>query len=111
MTAKAARYKRGTYELRGRYPTAFLARIRYAERMPAMNLHVSDELLAELRAKAEAEGRSVDQLAEEALRRCLEDRSWQELLAYGRETGRASGYTEQDVPDLVKEWRRERRSR
>lgn len=79
--------------------------------MPAMNLHVSEELLAELRAKAEAEGRSVDELAEEALRRGLEDRAWRELLAYGRETARASGYTEQDVPELVKEWRREQRSR
>jgi hypothetical protein len=79
--------------------------------MPAINLHVSDELLAELHTKAEAEGRSIDDLAEEALRQGLEDRAWQELLAYGRETGRASEYTEQDVPRLVKEWRREQRSR
>ena len=76
-----------------------------------MNLHVSDEPLAELRAKAEAAGKSVDELAEEALRQGLEGRDWQELLAYGRETGRASEYTEQDVPRLVKEWRREQRSR
>lgn len=79
--------------------------------MPAINLHVSDELLAELYTKAEAEGRSIDDLAEEALRQGLEDRVWHELLAYGRETGAASGYTEQDVPGLVKEWRREQRSR
>ncbi|SPF55779.1 hypothetical protein SBA4_7410005 [Candidatus Sulfopaludibacter sp. SbA4] len=35
------------------------------------NVHVSDELLAELQAKAQAEGRTVDELAEEALRKVL----------------------------------------
>lgn len=79
--------------------------------MPALNLHVSDELLAELYTKAEAEGRSIDDLAEEALRHGLEDRVWRELFAYGLETGAASDYSEQDVPRLVKEWRREQRSR
>jgi predicted transcriptional regulator len=75
------------------------------------SIHVSDELLAELQAKAEAEGKTVDELAEEALRKGLEERAWQNLLEYGRETGRASGYTEDDVPRLVKEWRREQRGR
>lgn len=72
-------------------------------------IHVSDELLAELTSKAAAEGKTVDQLAEEALRKGLEDRSWQELLAYGLERGRASGYTEEDVPDVVRENRRRHR--
>ena len=79
--------------------------------MPGINLHVSDELLAELRTKAAAEGKSVDELAEEALRLGLQDRAWQELLGYGRETGRASGYTEEDVSRLVKEWRNEQLDR
>jgi len=73
------------------------------------NVHVSDELLAELQAKAHAEGKTVDQLAEDTLRKALEERSWQELLEYGQERGRASGYTEEDVPQVVKEWRREQR--
>jgi plasmid stability protein len=78
--------------------------------MAANNLHVPEELLADLRAKALAEGKTVDELAEETLRQGLADRQWQDLLAYGRETGRASGYTEEDVPRVVKEWRREQRS-
>jgi hypothetical protein len=57
------------------------------------------------------EGKTVDELAEAALRRGLEEQSWQDLLAYGRERGRASGYTEEDVPRIVKEWRREQRER
>ena len=79
--------------------------------MATINLHLSDDLLAELRAKAEAEGKSVDQVAEEALRKGLEERAWQDLLSYGLETGRKSGYTEEDVPRLIKEYRREQRGR
>lgn len=73
------------------------------------NLHISDDLLAELRSKAAQEGKTVDELADDALRKGLEDREWQDLLAYGRERGRASGYTEEDVSRVVKEWRREQR--
>lgn len=68
--------------------------------------HVSGELLAELQARAAAEGKTVDELAEEALRKGLEERQWHDLLAYGRETGRASGYTEADVPEIVANRRR-----
>jgi hypothetical protein len=70
------------------------------------NVHVSDGLLAVLQAKAETEGKTVDELAEEALRKGLEDRDWQDLLAYGRKTGRESGYAAADVPEIVKKRRR-----
>jgi predicted transcriptional regulator len=79
--------------------------------MATINVHISDELLAELQSKAAAAGKTVDELAEEALRKGLEEQSWQDLLAYGRERGRASGYTEEDVPRVVKEWRSEQRGR
>lgn len=72
-------------------------------------IHVSDELLAQLQAKAAEEGKTVDELAEEALRNGLQGRSWQDLLAYGRERGQASGYTEDDVPNVVRENRRRSR--
>jgi hypothetical protein len=74
--------------------------------MATNNVHVSEELLAELRSKAAAQGKTVDELAEEAMRKGLEERSWQELLEYGRQTGHASGYAEVDVPDIVKNRRR-----
>ena len=79
--------------------------------MATINVHVSDELLAELQSKAAAEGKTLDELAGAALRKGLEEQSWQDLLAYGRERGRASGYTDEDVPRIVKEWRREQRDR
>jgi hypothetical protein len=74
-------------------------------------IHVSADLLAELREKAEAEGKSVDELAGEALKKGLEERAWQDLLDYGRKTGRESGYKEEDVPELVRQWRREEHQR
>ena len=70
------------------------------------NLHVPDELLAELQAKAAAEGTTVDELAEQALRKGLEDRAWRDLLEYGRKNGAASGYTEDDVPEIVRNRRK-----
>ena len=75
------------------------------------NLHVSDDVLALLAAKAEAEHKSVDQIAEETLREGLKEKSWQELLNYGLERGKASGYTEDQVPEVVHEWRKENRGR
>ena len=75
--------------------------------MALINVHLSDELLAELRSKAQAEGKTVNEMAEEALRKGLEKQAWQDLLEYGGERGRTSGHTEEDVPRLVKEWRRE----
>jgi predicted transcriptional regulator len=73
------------------------------------SIHISDELLAELRAKAQAQGKTVDELAEAALRRGLEEQTWQDILAYGLERGRASGYTEDAVPQVVRENRRRHR--
>jgi len=67
------------------------------------NLHIPDELLARLQTKAQSEGRTVDEIAEETLRIGLEDRLWQELLTYGLDRGRASGYTEDDVSRVVRE--------
>ena len=75
------------------------------------NLHVPDDLLAELQNKAALEGRTVEELAVSALRRGLEDGKWQDLLEYGLERGRASGYTAEDVPNVVRENRRRHRER
>lgn len=72
------------------------------------NLHVPTDLLAELQALAAA-GKSLGQLAAETLRQGLEERAWQDLLAYGRQRGEASGYTQDDVPRVIREWRQTQR--
>ena len=60
---------------------------------------------------ARAEGRPVDELVEDTLRDGLEERSWQDLIAYGQERGRMSGIIEADVPKVVREWRNEQHGR
>ena len=79
--------------------------------MAAKNLHIPDDLLAELQAKAHTEGKSVEEMAEQAIREGLKERAWEDLLAYGRERGHASGVGETDVPAVVKQWCREQRGR
>ncbi len=77
--------------------------------MATNNVHVPDDLLAQMQTAAHGQGKTVDELAEEALRAHLDDRKWQDLLAYGRQRGLESGYTEADIPDLVKDYRREQK--
>lgn len=72
---------------------------------------VSDDVWAQLEAKAQAEGRPVDQLVEDTLRDGLAERSWQDLIAYGQERGRMSGIIEAYVHQVVREWRNEQRGR
>ena len=55
--------------------------------MATINLHVPEDLLAVLEAKAAASGKTVEELAEEALRAILREESWEPLIAYGRSAG------------------------
>jgi plasmid stability protein len=73
-------------------------------------IQISEDLLAELRVKSEAEGKTVEQLAGEALRVGLEEREWQDLLDYGRRKGGESGLSEHQVPEVVRQWRSEQRN-
>jgi predicted transcriptional regulator len=74
-------------------------------------IHLPDDLMTELQAKAAAERKSFDELAEDAFRQYLERDRWQRLVASKREAARAKGLTEADVPRLIEEARRERRER
>lgn len=74
-------------------------------------IRVSDDLLAQLQLAAATEGKTVDALADEALRKGLEERSWHDLLEYGRERGRASGFAEEQSADVVHSWRNKQRDR
>jgi metal-responsive CopG/Arc/MetJ family transcriptional regulator len=69
-------------------------------------------LLQEAQRLARKENRSLDELVLEALRRYQEDQRWEELRALGRSTAEAAGVRdEQDVVDLIHEFRREERTR
>lgn len=62
-------------------------------------IHVSDELLAALRAKAAAEGTTVGALAEEALRRHLAQRTLDRLKRKG--DCRRGGLPDAEVEETV----------
>lgn len=70
---------------------------------------LSDDLLAQIEGTAAQQGKSLDQWLEETLPAQLEDHSWLDLMEYGRKKGLESGYTEAEVPRVVKEWRSEQR--
>jgi hypothetical protein len=73
------------------------------------NTYLPPDLLVELERIAISEGISVDEAAAKELRERLRDRSWQATLEAGREYGRASGVTEEQVADVVRARRIERR--
>ena len=72
-------------------------------------VHMPNDLLAQLQAKATAQGKTVDELAEEALRASVKPPTWEELLTYGQERARHAGMTdEKSAADIVHEWRKGR---
>ena len=64
-------------------------------------------LMAELERVARAQDRSVSQVVADAVDRYIKDEQWQRLKAYGRERAGSLGLTEDDVPRLIDESRRE----
>jgi hypothetical protein len=74
-----------------------------------MLVTLPEELVARLEAAAQAEGKTLEQWLGDKVEDRAEERRWQDLLAYGLDRGIASGYAEEDIPGVVKEWRREQR--
>jgi hypothetical protein len=66
-------------------------------------------LLAEIQAEADKEHRPPLAVLEDAVSRYVREMRWQRTLAYGRERAAALGLTEEDVPRLIAESRREHR--
>jgi predicted transcriptional regulator len=78
----------------------------------ANTIRLDADVIAALREAAEREHKSLDQMAGEAIMRGLSadrDAEWRELIAFGHEQGNKSGIREEDVPELVRDWRRDYR--
>jgi hypothetical protein len=75
------------------------------------NTYLPPDLLAEMESLAASEGISLDEVVANELREPLRERSWQATVERGLEYGRASGYTEDQVPDIVRARRNELRGR
>ena len=75
------------------------------------NIKLSSEVWSRMSQAAETEGKSVDDLLEEAALRLLQLRDLQSFVAENRELAGQRGLTEADVPRLVAETRQERSRR
>ena len=78
----------------------------------ANTIRLDADVIAALREAAEREHKSLEEMAGEAIMRGLSadrDAEWRELIASGHEQGKKSGIREEDVPELVRDWRRNNR--
>ncbi len=75
------------------------------------NVHLTmpPVLVEAMEAAARAEGKTLDEITEDAMQQFLQDRQWQQLVAYGKGQARALGLKSADVPRLIAESRREQK--
>ena len=68
-------------------------------------------LFEEAKALAKQENRTMSELMREALRRYQREREWEQIRAYGTKAAEKAGVkTEEDVVNLIHEWRKDQRS-
>ena len=79
--------------------------------MADKNITLAADVLALVKQRAAAAGVPEDEVATEAVRIGLEEGRWRALLAKARRYGQESGYTEDDVQDLIQSFRAENRGR
>ncbi len=56
---------------------------------------------------AKSNGKTIEEVAAEAITAFLNGQSWRDLVAFGQQNGRESGKRAEDIPEIVDEWRRE----
>jgi hypothetical protein len=80
--------------------------------MTAKNVTIAPDLLERVRELAEVEGKTADQLVEEAALKLLETRrsvgELRSFVARNRQLAESQGFKESDVPRLIDEVRRAR---
>jgi len=72
-----------------------------------VHLKLPPDLAAGMEAIAAAEGKTRDQVYEDAAQRFLAGHRLHELAEYGQAQAKRLGLTEEDVPRLIRESRRE----
>ena len=79
--------------------------------MTPKNVAVAPDVLEALKERAEAEGRTPDEVANDAIQAGLEQASWAAFIAKGRKYGEASGYKPEDLEQIREELRNEQHVR
>jgi predicted transcriptional regulator len=75
------------------------------------NVALPDDLVTAAEEMARAEGKTADELIEEATRRYLARQRLDSFVRRNERQARGLGITEADVPKIVKQFRREHRGR
>jgi len=75
--------------------------------MAAGNISLPEPLLAEIQSAAEAQHRTADELAADAIRQYLKEQSWVEFVERNESRAKEMGITEGDVDRLITEYRAE----
>lgn len=76
-----------------------------------ISITLPPEMLKRARKLAKVENRTMSELLREAYREYERKRRWDELNSYGAQKAASLGITEADVPRLVKEVRKEMRTK
>ena len=74
---------------------------------PKKTVTLADDVYERLTRQAEADGKTLDEAANEAIQAALEQASWATFIAKGRAYGEASGYGPDDLERLRDEMRNE----
>jgi metal-responsive CopG/Arc/MetJ family transcriptional regulator len=77
--------------------------------MAAGNISLPEPLLAEIRSAAEAQHRTADEVAADAIRQYLKEQSWEQFVERNERRANDMGITEGDVDRLIAEYRAENR--
>jgi CopG family transcriptional regulator/antitoxin EndoAI len=77
----------------------------------SITIYLPPELLKKAEEVAKEESRNKSELVREALRQYIEKREWEKLQKYGMARSKEAGFTEEDVEQLVHEYRRQKRQR
>jgi metal-responsive CopG/Arc/MetJ family transcriptional regulator len=75
--------------------------------MAANNISLPEPLLAEIESAAQAEHRTADEVAADAIRQYLEKQSWVKFVERNERRAKDMGITEDDVNRLVTDYRTE----
>jgi predicted transcriptional regulator len=70
---------------------------------------LSDDLLRQIEETARAQNRKPADLLEKAVKQYLDKQSWIDFVERNEQRARVMGITEEDIPRLVEEVRRENR--
>ena len=72
---------------------------------------LSEDLPRQIEDTARDQNRRPSEALQDAVQKYLADQRWQNLVAYGERRAKELGITEDDVPRLIEEVRRENRER